>query len=262
MTEPEWLTCENPDTMLDFLDGRPADWRLRLFACACCRRIWDLITSPLHRRAVETAERFAVGAGRAIAWGATGGLATRPLVRPEGGLRDPEWAAALWELEAYRDGLDEPAYSFRYDHGSPEDTAGWTLYARWDMPWVVARNAAWFRAAPYRYWERLEEPRVSPEQEREWEAGRRVEGSEQSKLLRDLGGNPFRPVALDPLWLTPTVTALARQMYESRDFSPMPILADALQDAECDNPDVLDHCRGNGPHVRGCWVVDLVLGRA
>jgi hypothetical protein len=50
-------------------------------------------------------------------------------------------------------------------------------------------------------------------------------------------------------------------MYESRHFSPMPILADALQDAGCDNPDVLDHCRGPGPHVRGCWVVDLVLGK-
>jgi hypothetical protein len=57
------------------------------------------------------------------------------------------------------------------------------------------------------------------------------------------------------------VVAFARQMYESRDFSPMPILADALQDAGCDHPDVLAHCRGPGPHVRGCWVVDLVLGK-
>ena len=51
-------------------------------------------------------------------------------------------------------------------------------------------------------------------------------------------------------------------MYASRDFSPMPILADALQDAGCDSADILDHCRGSGPHVRGCWVVDLVLGKA
>jgi hypothetical protein len=56
--------------------------------------------------------------------------------------------------------------------------------------------------------------------------------------------------------------SLARQMYESRDFSSMPILADALQDAGCDNDDILNHCRGPGPHVRGCWVVDLVLGKA
>jgi hypothetical protein len=57
------------------------------------------------------------------------------------------------------------------------------------------------------------------------------------------------------------VVLLARQTYESRDFSTMPILADALQDAGCDNADVLDHCRGPGPHVRGCWVVDLALSK-
>jgi hypothetical protein len=73
--------------------------------------------------------------------------------------------------------------------------------------------------------------------------------------------NPFRPVAFDPEWRTSTAVALAGQMYEARDFSAMPILADALQDAGCDNADILDHCRSPGPHVRGCWVVDLVLGK-
>jgi hypothetical protein len=80
-------------------------------------------------------------------------------------------------------------------------------------------------------------------------------------LLRDIFGNPFRPVAFDPAWRTPTAVALAQQMYESRDFSAMPILADALQDAGCDCDDILAHCRGTGPHVRGCWVVDAVLGK-
>jgi hypothetical protein len=80
-------------------------------------------------------------------------------------------------------------------------------------------------------------------------------------LLRDIFGNPFRPVTFSPEWRTDTAVALARQMYESRDFSAMAILADALQDAGCDNEDVLSHCRGPGPHVRGCWVVDLVLGK-
>ena len=83
----------------------------------------------------------------------------------------------------------------------------------------------------------------------------------QGDLFRDIFGNPFRPVAFDTEWRTPTVTALARQMYDSRDFGAMPILADALQDAGCDNDDILGHCRGPGPHVRGCWVVDLVLGK-
>jgi hypothetical protein len=83
----------------------------------------------------------------------------------------------------------------------------------------------------------------------------------QSVVLRDLYGNPFRPVTFSPDWYTDTVVTLARQMYETRDFSAMPILADALQDAGCDSEDILSHCRGEGPHVRGCWVVDLVLGK-
>lgn len=85
--------------------------------------------------------------------------------------------------------------------------------------------------------------------------------SVQRDLLWDIFGNPFRSVSFDPQWRTDTVLTLAHQMYESRDFSAMPILADALQDAGCDSTDILSHCRGNGPHVRGCWVVDLVLDK-
>jgi hypothetical protein len=80
--------------------------------------------------------------------------------------------------------------------------------------------------------------------------------------LSDIFGNPFRPVALDPSWRTEAVVGLARGMYEARDFAPMPVLADALEDAGCADADILAHCRGDGPHVRGCWVVDLVLGKS
>ena len=83
----------------------------------------------------------------------------------------------------------------------------------------------------------------------------------QSKLLRDIFGNPFHSITFSPEWHSDTAVSLARQMCESRDFSAMPILADALQDAGCDSASILDHCRGDGPHVRGCWVVDLVLGK-
>jgi hypothetical protein len=98
-----------------------------------------------------------------------------------------------------------------------------------------------------------------------------TERTAQAWLLRDVFGNPFRPVSFDPSWRTSTVTTLAQTMYDSRDFSAMPILADALQEvpsarrkgfAGCDNSDILNHCRGPGPHTRGCWVVDLVLARA
>jgi len=81
-------------------------------------------------------------------------------------------------------------------------------------------------------------------------------------FIDDIFGNPFRQAVCDPRWRTDTALSLARVMYESRDFTGMPILADSLQDAGCDNDDVLNHCRGEGPHVRGCWVVDLVLGKA
>jgi hypothetical protein len=79
-------------------------------------------------------------------------------------------------------------------------------------------------------------------------------------VLRDIFGNPFHPVAFSPDWRTSTAVLLARQMYDSRDFSAMPILADALEDAGCDSAGLLTHCRDpQQPHARGCWVVDLLL---
>ena len=81
--------------------------------------------------------------------------------------------------------------------------------------------------------------------------------------MRDIFGSPFRPLAFAPEWRTDTAVAVAKQMYAARDFSGMPILADALQDAGCDSEDILAHCRdGNLVHVRGCWVVDLVLRKS
>jgi hypothetical protein len=85
---------------------------------------------------------------------------------------------------------------------------------------------------------------------------------EQVSILRCLFGNPFRPSILHFSWRTATVLALAKGIYESLEFSSMPILADALEDAACDDCDILEHCRGLGPHVRGCCVVDLVLGKS
>jgi hypothetical protein len=79
--------------------------------------------------------------------------------------------------------------------------------------------------------------------------------------LRDIFGNPFRPVAFSRDWRTDTTVALARRMYEERDFFAMPILADALEEVGCDHEDILDHCRGRVPHVRGCWVVDLLVAK-
>ncbi len=86
--------------------------------------------------------------------------------------------------------------------------------------------------------------------------------ADRNAVFRDIFGNPFRAAPFDPAWRSPTAVSLASQMYEARDFAAMPQLADALRAAGCDDAAVLDHCRGPGPHVRGCWVVDLVLGKA
>jgi hypothetical protein len=84
----------------------------------------------------------------------------------------------------------------------------------------------------------------------------------QRGMIRDIFGNPFKPVPFEPSWRTEAVVALARGIYEERAWDRMPALAAALEGAGCAEPEVLEHCRGPHCHVRGCWVVDAVLGRA
>jgi hypothetical protein len=83
-------------------------------------------------------------------------------------------------------------------------------------------------------------------------------------ILRDVFGNPFRPITINTAWLTwhdGLLVSMAQKLYESRDFSDMPVLADALEEAGCQDQDILGHCRSGGEHVRGCWVVDILLGK-
>jgi hypothetical protein len=243
MTEAEWLTRSrtfncNLNAMICFLEDQAGnDRRLRLFACACCRRVWDSLRLDAARRLVELAEACADG------------------------------AATEEELEAVNASVEFAAMETQY-HGkvgagrqfSARDVdalnAARSLVGLCETGSVysIARNTADDPAADFMLYPESGFPfRRVPRDETEWAL--------REKLLRDIFGNPFRPVAFDPAWRTSTVLSLASQMYESRDFGAMPILADALQDAGCDNEDVLGHCRGPGPHVRGCWVVDLVLGK-
>ena len=83
----------------------------------------------------------------------------------------------------------------------------------------------------------------------------------QAALLRCIFGNPFRPVTFDPLWRTPEVVRLAHAIYDRRAFDLLPEFADVLEVACCTDADILAHCRGPGPHTRGCWVVDLLIGK-
>jgi hypothetical protein len=261
MTEREWLECTDSVKMLDHLFGRTRDRKSRLFAVACCRRIWDLIDSELYRRAVEVAERFADSPGNIIEWEESGGWVFRGLRRSAKGMPGTEeWEAVLRDVDNERNSLDEGAYSYRYDYATPEDTATWTLYLRYDLPVFVANSAAWLRSAPSPFWkshERLE----YADADSDWLARQQEEKAAQSHLIRDIFGNPFRPVSLDPSWTTTVVKTLAQDIYDERAFDHLPILADALEEAGCTSPEILSHCRQPGEHVRGCWVVDLVLDR-
>jgi hypothetical protein len=88
-----------------------------------------------------------------------------------------------------------------------------------------------------------------------------IEKEPYSIIFRDVFANPFRPVVLDHSWLTPKAVALAQQIYDNRAFDRLPVLAGALEEAGCQDEDTLAHCRAPGPHVRGCWVVDLILDK-
>ena len=95
-----------------------------------------------------------------------------------------------------------------------------------------------------------------------WDSVERCTSLRQTRAVRCIFGNPFRTAAIDPSWLTSDVQTLATSIYQERVFDRIPILADALQDAGCDHEDILNHCRQAGEHVRGCWVVDLILGKS
>ena len=148
--------------------------------------------------------------------------------------------AAVEVAEQYADGLAgaDALRAARLACRGAGAAAAW--YAAATRPAVAARNAALSALAG-----------ADPVAER----------AAQTELLRCVLGNPFRPVATNPAWLTPTVVSLAEGIYADRAYDRLPVLADALRDAGCEDPDVVSHCRGPGSHVRGCWVVDLVLGR-
>jgi hypothetical protein len=124
--------------------------------------------------------------------------------------------------------------------------ASWTFHLPWNTEFAPETSAS--AAAGYAI--RLISAR-----------GRKLARERQSHILRDIIGNPYRRPASTTNWQTALVVSLAQAIYDQRAFDRMPILADALEDAGCTNTDVLSHCRQPGQHVRGCWVVDLLLGK-
>jgi hypothetical protein len=243
MDESEWLACVEPSRMMRhlrpktrapyydhrswFSGGRrgaqlPRRWRLVL--AAYCRRIYPRLTSATARRLVEFAEPFAE--------------ASPGDRRPYAVLDEFPNAPSCAETSGVMRGLCDPLASAA---GELRRVAG-----------EAVRKATAERAA---------RPAALS-------AAMNEEARSQCEMIRDVFGDPFRPVTLDRAWLTPTVASLAQAAYDERslpsgELEPdrLTVLADALEEAGCTDDALLSHLRGPGPHVRGCWAVDLILGK-
>jgi hypothetical protein len=228
VTESEWLSSGNPESMLAFLRPDTTERKLRLFAVACCRRHWEWPLEDMDEPGSSwiASIREAVGVGERL----PDGQATPPDLRKAQSL----------------DGCGiEILYAFIGCSGTGDelfDVSRHLLDAAGESPGcsTAAQSA---KAAE-------------------------AEKSAQAALIREIVGKQFRPVALDPSWLTPAVISLAQSAYAERrlpsghlDSTRLAVLADALEDARCRDPAMLCHLRGPGPHVRGSWPVDLILAR-
>jgi hypothetical protein len=154
--------------------------------------------------------------------------------------------AAVEAAEAYADGRISPEElrAARLACRSAGENAAW--YAAASDAFKAAGNAA--RSA------RSGVARLNP-------SGMAAEQSAQAMLLRDIVGNPFHPILANREWRGRRGLTLARTIYDQRAFERMPALADALERDECTDEAILAHCREPGEHVRGCWVLDLLLGK-
>jgi len=225
MTEEQWLSCTDPAAMLEFLKGKASDRKLRLFAVACCRHIWESLLPGRCRAAVEMAERYADGS-------ATDGDLNRA--------RSMAFDVAHQARQREHRGrlgkpLQDPARRLFF--------AGEAADAH--QPFLIGRL--------------------------QWAAHDSELKSVSPALLREIFGLlSFRAVRIDPSLLTRNdslIVKLAQAAYDDRvlpagtlDLARLDILADALEDVGADAT-LLEHLRGLGPHVRGCFALDLLLGK-
>jgi hypothetical protein len=257
VTETEWLACQVPWLMLEHLraSGRASDRKFRLWACACVRRVWGQLHAQPSRHAVEVAERYADGEAteqeRAAAYKAADSVLhamdygdwrqSAARAASEAAMVKPEqrswWSRAPGAAESAARAVPSAIGK------SPEPSSG-QVEGYHEVRWPGRHRPLWLAD------ELLDECAV------------------QSDLLRDVFGNPFRPSTCDPAWRTPDTLALAQAAYEERqlpagtlDATRLAVLADALEEAGCSDRAMLSHLREPGPHVRGCWVVDLILNR-
>jgi hypothetical protein len=212
--------------------------KVRLFAVACSRRMWYLLNDVRLTTGVEVAERFADG------------LATQEELSVVSNSLSTEDGIGFIMLPSVPQGAYE--------------AVGWTISASRDLYLSEAVSAAdWIRSARVGH-----DPLPVREQEQRRLSLWKAEEHKQGYLLHCIFGNPFRPVTIDTVWQTSTVVALANAAYDNRNMpagtlepARLAVLADALEEAGCTDADILNHLRQPGEHVRGCWAVDLLLGK-
>lgn len=244
MTEAKWLKCSNIWELTEFLHERQDERRLRLFAYACSQRFLSEQSEEIFHRALKAVERRAEGNCSDEELQEIHRIILDRINDLESTLRNAEGII----VSNQRLSIANAFLCAVSPHFTRKEVSAGIVSTIGSLVFYVRSSVA----APV--WE-LTQSREETDKIEE------AESVFQVSLVKELFGNPFRSAAFSPESRTDTAVALARQMYDSRDFSAMPILADALQDAGCDNDDILNHCRGEGPHVRGCWVVDLVLGK-
>jgi hypothetical protein len=232
-TEDDWLACTDPTLMLEFLRGKASDRKLRLLACACCRHVWDLLLDEQSRQAVNAAEQYADGLishdARILIHDAA--RAARKAIKKEAPQKgySPCFNAAR-AAECVVEGSLE----------SLTAAIGWVSTAVGNQAVPVPADGDFDDA---------------------YEAVWHFQMFYLCPVIRCIFGNPFRPVSPEASRLTSNVVNLAHEIYDDRAFDRLPILADALERAGCTDNDIIGHCRQPGEHVRGCWVVDMLLGQ-
>jgi hypothetical protein len=230
--------------MLEFLRGKASDRKLRLFLVGCCRGVWDLLTDERSRRAVEVVERHVDGQATKKELLAARGAAAAALRLVNDTLRQASQAGTTvnWATRAGH-------WAARVPLRATAPSENLLLFS------IILERALVMDLGP-------ECPVGNDRVLGEFPA---TESKRHADLLRDIFGPLlYRPVTVDPSWLGwngGTVVQLARSIYEDRRFGDLPVLADALEESGCTDSDILGHCRSGGEHVRGCWVVDLVLGK-
>jgi hypothetical protein len=253
VTEQEWLLCKELVPILEFLRERASERKLRLFACACCHRVRHLLSDKRSRRALSIAERYADGEVSEEKVGYAWGDARRAAQLMDRQERETGEASAMYAVSMLCD-----ANIYRAVAAVRLATLS-EAYSRW-CPVPIARSRISLEKASCR--ERVckqfsqrfsgvqseRDTTYSREQARLADIHR-----EQILLLRDIFSPP-QPVTIEPTLRTPAAVQLARSLYEERRFEDMPVLADALEEAGCQDAAVLGHCRSGGDHVRGCWL--------